>query len=86
MGQRVSFRDRNGRPVNFIAKAVKRPGALRQRLGMRPGQRIATSDLDRIIRARTGQSVRAGNRNIRVTTRDQQQASLARTLKRFSGR
>ena len=55
---------------NWIEGAIKRPGALREKLGVKPGKKITTAQLDK-----------ASNSTNLKTRR---QARLAKTLKKIS--
>ena len=54
--------------AKWIAKAIKRPGALREKLGVKEGQKIPASKLE----PKKGDS-----------TRTKRQKALAKTLRKF---
>lgn len=71
----------------FIQKAIKRPGALRRKLGMKEGDRIPAALMEKIMAAETGEKVKiGGGKSLTVTTQTKRQAALARTLKKIRSR
>jgi len=55
---------------NWIKGAIKRPGALRKKLGVKPGKKITTAQLNKASRSKN--------------PRTRRQANLAKTLKKMS--
>ena len=54
----------------WIQGAIKRPGALRKKLGVKPGKKITTAQLNKASRSKN--------------PRTRRQANLAKTLKKMS--
>ena len=55
---------------NWIEGAIKRPGALRKKLGVKPGKKITTAQLNKASKSKN--------------PRTRRQANLAKTLKKMS--
>ena len=55
---------------DWIKGAIKRPGALRKKLGVKPGKKITTAQLNKASRSKN--------------PRTRRQANLAKTLKKMS--
>ena len=58
------------RKKDWIKGAIKRPGALRKKLGVKPGKKITTAQLNKASRSKN--------------PRTRSQANLAKTLKKMS--
>ena len=56
----------------WIQGAIKRPGALRKKLGVKPGKKITTAQLNKASKS--------------SNPRTRRQANLAKTLKKMSGK
>jgi len=69
----------------WIQSAIKRKGALRRQLGIKPGQKIPESVLQRLAEAGIGARVKADG-TITVTRQLKRRAVLARTLRRLRRR
>jgi len=61
----------------WIAGAIKRKGALRAQLGIKEGETIPKSLLQRIVNAETGTTISYGGKTIKVTTQLKRRALLA---------
>jgi len=70
----------------WMQKAVKKPGALSKRLGIPEEKNIPKSLLNKIVKAKTGETISnptsSGKKKIKVDTKIQRQANLARTFKK----
>lgn len=64
----------------WIAGAIKRKGALRAQLGIKEGETIPKSILQRIVNAETGTSISFRGKSIKVTTQLKRRAQLALRL------
>jgi hypothetical protein len=69
----------------WIQQAIKQPGALRRQLGIKSGQKIPESVLQRLAEAGIGARVKADG-TVTVTRQLKRRAVLARTLRRLGGR
>jgi len=68
-----------------MASAVRKPGALRSQLGVKPGQKIPASVLQRLAEAGIGAKVKADG-TVAVTRQLKKRAVLARTFRKYGGR
>jgi len=64
----------------WIAGAIKKKGALRAQLGIKEGETIPKSILQRIVNAETGTTISFKGKNIKVTTQLKRRAQLALRL------
>jgi len=64
----------------WIAGAIKRKGALRAQLGIKEGETIPKSILQKIIKTETGKTVSFRGKTIKVTTQLKRRAILALRL------
>ena len=63
-------RKRKSSTKDWIQGAIKRPGALRKKLGVKPGKKITTAQLNKASKSKN--------------PRTRRQANLAKTLKKMS--
>jgi hypothetical protein len=63
-------RKRKSSKKDWIKGAIKRPGALRKKLGVKPGKKITTAQLNKASKSKN--------------PRTRRQANLAKTLKKMS--
>jgi hypothetical protein len=63
-------RKRKSSTKDWIKGAIKRPGALRRKLGVKPGKKITAAQLNKASRSKN--------------PRTRRQANLAKTLKKMS--
>ena len=70
----------------WIQRAIKHKGALRRQLGIKEGEVIPVSLLQKIINTETGKTVSDKGRRIRVTTQLKRRAILALRLRRMPKR
>jgi len=68
----------------WMQSAVKSPGALRRQLGIKEGQKIPASVLQRLAEARIGAGVKADG-TVTVTRQLKKRAVLARTFRKYGG-
>jgi len=70
----------------WIAGAIKKKGALRAQLGIKEGETIPPSILQRIVKAETGTSISFRGKSIKVTTQLKRRALLAIKLRKMPKR
>ena len=70
----------------WIQKAIKHKGALRKQLGVKEGEVIPVSLLQKIINTETGKTIKYKGKTIRVTTQLKRRALLALRLRRMPKR
>lgn len=73
------------RKKKWIPKDIKK-GALKRQLGYKEGQKIPSSVLDKILKAKVGSKVIVNGKSIKVTAKLKRRVSLARTLGRLRKR
>lgn len=67
----------------WMQKAVKNPGALRRQLGVKSGQTIPASTLQKIRNAKVGSTIKIGGESRRITPTLKRRAVLALTFKKY---
>jgi len=69
----------------WMQSAVKQKGALRRQLGIKPGQKIPSSVLQKLATAEIGTKTKADG-TVTVTRQLKKRAVLAKTFKKYGGR
>lgn len=71
---------KQARPQKWIQGAIKKPGALRRQLGLKPDEAMSMSMMNNVMDAEVGDEVEMNGTKVRVTALMKRRMALAKTL------